>query len=253
MNSYWTINSLVILFFIGLIIYTLKLKREVAFFKQQEKELDDYSTEVATVDQQMQGIRHDYRNHLQVMSAFLSQEEYEQLKHYLLELTNELNQVDTIIRTGNTMIDSLVNTKLTRAKKSGVNIVAQALAPESLTIDKVDLAVLIGNLLNNALEATTVTIKYTKNNNNEAPDQFIRLYIAPIKNNLYISITNSMTQAPKQNFLSWKAPNRVGYGLNRINQVVDKYDGIIKRNWEEGVFATEITIPIEPNIEIAQE
>lgn len=42
MNSYWTINSLVILFFIGLIIYTLKLKREVAFFKQQEKELDDY-------------------------------------------------------------------------------------------------------------------------------------------------------------------------------------------------------------------
>lgn len=225
-------------------IFVIKLKRDLSFHKLQEKELDHYSTEVETVYQQMQGIRHDYRNHLQVMSAYLINKEINELEIYLLELTNELNQVDTIIRTGNTMLDAIVNTKLTRAKAKGVTLHAHALAPEKIALEKVDLAVLLGNLLNNALEATTRLEDKQTPVEIKQSDHFIRLYIAPIKGNLYISVTNTMSHHPKQNFLSLKAPNRVGYGLKRINQVVEKYDGILKRSWEDGVFATEITLPL---------
>lgn len=223
------------------IVVIIKLLREIAFHRLQEQELDAYATEVESVYRQMRGIRHDYRNHLQIMSAYLTNQEYDNLDQYLLELTNELNQVDTIIRTGNTMIDAIVNTKLTRAKNQGVILYANALAPTDIPFEKTDLAILLGNLLNNALEATT---RPKKNSNTILQEQFIRLYIAPMKGNLYISLTNTMSVNPSAQFTSWKAPNRQGYGLKRINQVVEKYNGILKRSWEDGVFATEIIMPL---------
>lgn len=239
MNNPNTISLIIALIILFLSIIIIKLKRELNFHKMQEKELDHYSTEIEVVYNQMSGIRHDYRNHLQVIAAYIQAEQVDDLKSYVQSLTNELNQVDTIIRTGNTLIDAMVNTKLTKAKDKGINLHAQAIAPNQLNIEKVDLAIILGNLLNNALEATQLS-----SGSVDGEQAFIRLYIAPIKGNLYISITNSMAINPKSNFLSLKAPNRQGYGLRRIDQVVEKNNGIVNRNWENGIFATEITLPL---------
>lgn len=213
-------------------------RKELKFHKLQQKELDDYATEVESVYRQLRGIRHDYRNHLQVMEAFTQTKQLESLQHYIHQLTNELNQVDTIIRTGNTMIDALVNTKLTRAQEAGVDLDATAIAPRDLPIEAVDLAIIIGNLLNNAVEATTLQLSV------EGMTPFIRVYIAPMKSNLYISVTNTMLKNPQARFMSWKGVNRQGYGLRRIDQTVEKNQGHVNRQWEDGVFVTEITLPL---------
>lgn len=230
---------ILLIFIITLVFYLLFLRRELQFHKLQQKELDDYAIEIEAIYSEMRGIRHDYRNHMQVMAAYLQKEELLHLENYMDELTNELNQVDTIIRTGNTLIDALVNTKLTRAQTKRVSIDATAIAPAELSIQDVDLAIVLGNLLNNAIEATTI-----QKNKKLTGERFIRLYIAPIKNNLYISVTNTMDQNPQKNYLSLKAPNRQGYGLRRIDQTIQKYNGLVNRQWEDGVFATEITIPL---------
>ncbi len=201
----------------------------------RDTELSQYTLEVETIYNKMRGIRHDYRNNLQVMQAFLQAGELASLEKYLDELVNEMNQVDTIIRTGNVLIDSLVNTKMSIAKNNGVNVDATALAPKDLTIDATDVATILGNLLNNAIEATT---------NSKNQDKFIRVYIAPMKDMLYINVTNSMDKSPKINFKSLKAPNRMGFGLHRIDATVKKYNGFLNRQWEEGVFSTEITLPL---------
>lgn len=223
---------------IGLILLTIYQRKELNFHKLQQKELDDYATEVESIYRQLRGIRHDYRNHLQVMEAFTETKQLAQLRQYIRQLTNEMNQVDTIIRTGNTMIDALVNTKLTRAQEAGVALDATAIAPRNLAIEDVDLAIIIGNLLNNAVEATTLQLSAK----GMAP--FIRLYIAPMKNNLYISVTNTMFKNPQARFMSLKGVNRQGYGLRRIDQTVDKNKGHVNRQWEDGVFVTEITLPL---------
>lgn len=233
---FWIAIGLGILALIA-IIYVIYQRKEIAFYKLQQEELDQYATEVETVYRQLRGIKHDYRNHLQGMSAFIETNQLSELQDYIHQLNNELNQVDTIIRTGNTMVDALVNTKLTIAQEKGVELHATAIAPEKLSIENVDLAIILGNLLNNAIEATT----QMHGNNTE---QFIRLYIAPMKDNLYISVTNTMKKNPQPRFLSLKAPNRQGYGINRIDQAVEKYHGLVNRQWEDGIFATEITIPL---------
>ncbi|MCR8969800.1 response regulator [Facklamia sp. 7083-14-GEN3] len=217
--------------------YIYLLRRELKFHQLQQKELDNYALEVESVYRQMRGIRHDYRNHLQVVQAYLNGQDYRSLDTYLQELTNEMNQVDTIIRTGNTLIDALVNTKLSRAQSRGVEVHASAIAPSKLSVNSTDLAVILGNLLNNALEATA--------NSNNQKAAFIRLYIAPLKNTFYISLQNSMDQKPRQGFLSLKGANRQGYGLKRIDEAVNKNQVIVNRQWEEGVFATEVTLPLK--------
>lgn len=237
---------IIVLCFIILLLtaFILYQRKEINFHKLQQAELDDYATEVEHIYSQLRAIRHDYRNHLQVMDVFVQSKQYDLLEDYILQLNNELNQVDTIIQTGNTLIDALVNTKLTIAKQSGIELDATAIAPADLTVQNVDLAVIIGNLLSNAIEATSQQLK----KQDESPP-FIRLYIAPMKNNLYINITNTMDINPQQQFMSLKAPNRQGYGIRRIDQTVQKYQGFVNRQWEDGVFATEITIPlIQPTI-----
>lgn len=235
-NWLWFTLVLGILTLILTIIVVFQ-RKEIGFYKLQEEELDQYATEVETVYRQLRGIKHDYRNHLQGMSAFIETDQVDELDNYIHQLNNELNQVDSIIRTGNTMIDALVNTKLTIAQEQGVELYATAIAPEKLPIENVDLAIILGNLLNNAVEATTKTGRTER-------EQFIRLYIAPMKDNLYISVTNTMKKNPLPQFLSLKAPNRQGYGINRIDQAIEKYHGLVNRQWEDGVFATEITIPL---------
>ena len=235
-NWVWIAIGLGVLALI-LIVYVIYQRKEIAFYKLQQAELDQYATEVETVYRQLRGIKHDYRNHLQGVSAFIETNQLDELQDYIHQLNNELNQVDTIIRTGNTMVDALVNTKLTIAQESGVELHATAIAPEKLSIENVDLAIILGNLLNNAIEATT---KVDENKT----EQFIRLYIAPMKDNFYISVTNTMKRNPQPRFLSLKGPNRQGYGINRIDQAVEKYEGLVNRQWEDGVFATEITIPL---------
>jgi len=227
---------LIILLSAGIVI--VRQKKSIDFYKIQEKELDQYSVEVETIYRQMRGIRHDYRNHLQVMHTLMNDHRLDELDAYIKQLTNELNQVDTIIQTGNTMIDAIVNTKLTAAKHKGISLYATAIAPNELGVEHVDLAIILGNLLTNAIEAT-------EKESNSADERFIRLYIAPMKNTLYINVTNTMTENPKPSLFSLKSINRRGYGLYRIDQAVERYQGMVNRKWEDGVFATEVTLPLK--------
>lgn len=235
-NMIWA-GILISIIVFGVFIY-FRQKKLIDYYKIQEKELDRYAIEVEAIYNQMRGIRHDYRNHLQVMNTLINNQRINELDAYIKQLTNELNQVDTIIQTGNTMIDAIVNTKLTTAKNKGIELFATAIAPKVLSIEHVDLAIILGNLLNNAIEATS---KET----DKLDEQFIRLYIAPMKQTLYISVTNTMSENPTPSFSSLKSVNRRGYGLSRINKAVEKYEGIVNRKWEEGVFATEVTLPLK--------
>ena len=123
-------------------------------------------------------------------------------------------------------------------KEKNIAVDAVALVPGKVSVSGVDLSVLIGNLLDNAMEACM-----------ELPagkERFIRIYIDIMKKQLYIAVTNSMkgkAQKAGGRFLSRKEGTH-GFGLYRIDGIVAKYGGYLKRRTEEGVFATEITLPL---------
>lgn len=204
----------------------------------QNELVDKHYAEVETMYRKMRGWRHDYHNHIQVLKAHLEFGRYEEAGQYLAMLNDDLTTVDTVIKTGNVMVDAILNSKLTMIKEREIQVDATAVVPQDVPFSGIDLSVLIGNLLDNAMEACAQVLN--------KDERFIRIYIDIVKKQLYISVTNSMDGRARRKglqYLSTKAGLH-GFGLLRIDRIASKYGGFINRQNEEGVFATEVMLPL---------
>lgn len=86
---------------------------------------------------QMRGWRHDYHNHIQAMLALTDKPE--ELRSYLWKLNDDLTTVDTVLKTGNVMVDAILNSKLSLIKSKHIAVNAKASVPSTLRISEIDL------------------------------------------------------------------------------------------------------------------
>ena len=141
------------------------------------------------------------------------------------------------MESGNVSLDAILNSKLSYAIKQNISVNYKASVPQSLTVSDIDLCVLIGNLVDNAVEACEKLPQ---------EERFLRLYIGVFRKQLYISVTNATGEVIKKldnEYITAKRGNH-GHGLKRIDNTVEKYGGFINRKNEPGVFATEIMLPL---------
>ena len=193
--------------------------------------------EVQNIYKTMRGWRHDYHNHIQALLALVGNEE--KTREYLLRLNDDLTTVDTVLKTGNVMVDAILNSKLSLIKSRQIAVNAKAIVPARLQVSEIDLCVVIGNLLDNAMEACL--------KQEEESDRFIRIFIGVMKGQLYLSVTNSTggeIRKEGKRYLSTKDSPSHGFGLMRVDRIAEKYDGYVNRQHEEGVFATEVLLPL---------
>ncbi len=208
----------------------------------QSELIEKQVREIQNMYRQVRGWRHDYRNHINNMKIQLSEGNYDKLAEYLRELADDLDTVDTVIKTGNVMADAILNSKLGVAEKLKVRLNVKANIPDKLPISDVELCSMLGNMLDNAVEAC---------NSLPEAERFMRIYIGKLKGQLYLSVQNSAGRVRREKgaYLSTKedassSAKLHGYGLFRIDRVAKKYGGYVNRQNEEGVFATEIMIPL---------
>lgn len=201
--------------------------------------VEKHFEEVENMYRQTRGWRHDLKNHIQTMKAHAAMGEYDKLGEYMNELDTDLNRVDQIIKTGNVKIDAVLNSKLSLARAKNINVEAKAIVPKELAVSEVDLSVILGNLMDNAMEACLKI--------GEEDRRFLRVYIDVLKGQLYIYVMNSMQDSPRRIgriYLTTKDSRNHGFGLMRMDKVVEKYHGYLDRQNEEGVFATEVMLPL---------
>ena len=235
----WIPLGLLVLCLLGLLVrhWVIQLvDKRIANY--QSDLLNRHIEEVEQMYRQVRGWRHDYRNHIQVMKAHLDAGRYEELDHYLQLLGENLTSVDTVIKTGNVMVDAILNSKLNLAASQKIAVNVKATVPPTLSVESIDICVILGNLMDNAIEACM-----------RLPDsekRFIRVYMGSHKGQFYISVTNAAAVLRRKgtSYLSTKSQSGHGIGLVRIDRVAAKYGGAVNRQSEEGVFATEILLPI---------
>ena len=233
---------LLIMFAVLVILYVTRLYFRHIIEQQISRYQNDltlrHCEEVENMYRQTRGWRHDFKSHLQTMHAYLEMGQITQLELYMHELMDDYNQVDITLKTGNTMLDAILNSKLSILKSRDIHVDATASVPDVLSVSDIDLCVMIGNLLDNAMEACLKL---------PPEDRFVRLYIAKAKQNLYLYIMNSADGSYRKTFggyLSTKTTDSHGYGLQRIDNVIHKYKGYCNRQDEGNVFATEILLPL---------
>lgn len=191
--------------------------------------------EIRSTYKEMRGWRHDFRNHMHVLRIHLENGEFEKCRSYLLQLEKDLEEVDLKIKSGNAMADAILNSKMSLAKTKDIRLDVTAKIPEQLPISDTEFCVIFGNLMDNALEACE------KIGNHE--ERFIRVYIGIYKKQFYMSVTNATNQTKRiEHYITNKGSGH-GFGLYRIDKIVKKYQGYLKRGSEPGVFVTEIMLP----------
>lgn len=215
--------------------FSKQIDKRIAAY--QRELIETHYREVENMYRQIRGWRHDYRNHIQMMKVLAANGDMDALKVYLDELDTDLNTVDTVVKTGNPMADAILNSKISLARSRNIPTQVDAHIPVKLKMSELDLCCIIGNLFDNAMEASMALPEEKR---------MIRVYMDMKGTQLYISFTN-FTAAKKldkvgKGFKSSKGGGH-GFGLVRIDDIVSRYDGYLSRNSEDGAFTTEILIP----------
>lgn len=216
-------------------LFSKKVEKQIASY--QHELIETHYREVDNMYRQIRGWRHDYRNHIQAMKAYAAAGDWDAIRQYLDLLDKDLSTVDTVVKTGNAMTDAILNSKISLAKSKGIQVVADAHIPVKLKSSEIDLCCIIGNLFDNAIEASM-----------KLPEEqrLIRVYMDMKNTQLYISFTNFTAgkKLMKEGglFRSTKGKGH-GFGLVRMDAIVERLEGYISRNSEDGAFTTEILLP----------
>lgn len=216
-------------------LFSKQIDKRIAAY--QRELIETHYQEVDNMYRKMRGWRHDYRNHIQAMKVMAANGNMDGIKTYLDELDTDLNTVDTVVKTGNAMADAILNSKISLAQSKSIAVHCDAHIPVKLQMSELDLCCILGNLFYNAIEASLSLPE---------SERQIRVYMDMKGTQLYISFTN-FTSGRKLNrfgniFKTSKGDGH-GFGLVRIDNIIERLGGYLSRNSEDGAFTTEILIP----------
>ena len=213
--------------------------RKKTFLKIVELQTEQSKThldEVRSIHKEMRGYKHDFHNHLQTLKGYIEAGENERALKYIEELDYGVMNTDTLLKTGNVSVDVILSAKIAKAKSKGINVTVKANLPDNLNITDVELSIVIGNLLDNAIEACVQTTE---------AEPFIRVYLIMKSNMLYFSMLNSSGDKLKKDgsLFNSKKGGFHGFGLRRAESIIEKHGGWIKYNSEDGAFSSEFLVP----------
>jgi sensor histidine kinase regulating citrate/malate metabolism len=181
--------------------------------------------------------RHDIVNHLTIIQMMVQKNEQSRLVEYLANLLKVSNQHEKFIRSGNIIIDCILNYKLQVIEQKDIQVLLDINIPEELTIDPLDMTVILGNLLDNAINASD---KLGKENRK------ISIIIRLDKDVLRINIKNKyngvVLYKGDKIITSQKDKLNHGIGLMNVKNVIDKYQGIFNIEITENDFSVIVLL-----------
>ncbi|MCM1287779.1 MAG: ATP-binding protein [Clostridium sp.] len=229
-NILFVVVSLVLLLYIKL-IYTYEQKRKNDILK---RELDLYLDNIKeNTILEMKKNRHDLKHKLTYMLVLSRNKEYEKLEAYIEELA-DLKSADglSVAKTNHTLIDTLVNSKYVAAQSCGIRFRAKLDIPYNLPFDNADLCVILGNVLDNAIEA---------NRKQGIEDAYINLKMKYDRGNLAIFLENTFDGIVKKDSkgkLVTRKKNRESHGIGicSIQNSLTKYHGYMGINVKDKIY-----------------
>jgi len=238
------IISIVILFVINVFVFYLYDELMKSYDEKVERVLlleqnNAYLKQLDIINQSQVNLKilsHDIKNHVLALQSLLDNNDYKEADDYLKTVVDHINYTDEYSRSGNFEIDSILNYKISKAKIYGINCDVSLKVPEKLNIRSFDLSVILGNLMDNAIEATL----------RSKEEKQISISIELDRNVLYISIYNSFDGILnyKNDKLSTTHMDKEnhGLGLNSIRKSVDMYNGTMKIHHNKKKFYVDVLI-----------
>ena len=240
----WIILSVILLF--AILFYRVNQQREmeaeIAKLKQEQAEIveRDYQALRRTYADNAK-LYHDLHNHIEAIYQCLIQGDTREAVRYCEDLRTPVRQILQTVWTGDKALDYLINSKMALAEQEQIKTKVNIEYPHNTNIRSVDLTTILGNLLDNALEAAKA-----------APEglRFLNLTIRRINAMLIIKVENGYGSTPVQEngklLTSKKDKAFHGWGLKSVQTAADRYDGTIRTDYKDHVFQSVVTLSFQP-------
>ncbi|MBQ1251988.1 MAG: sensor histidine kinase [Firmicutes bacterium] len=208
-----------------------KMEKEIA----EEKNLY-YAKQLETQSSMLESLRsyqHDLKNYAIVADAYFDNEEYDKVREYYYEVMRRPLLENKEYFSGNAVVDSLLNYKAFEAKKKGVDFDVKMTIPPTLRIPSSNLAIVLANLMDNAIEAAA-----------EADEKTVHIKLTYAHHCVMLKMWNRYSGTLKTSgtrFLTTKE-NAIlhGYGLKNVKRIIDENGGTIAFHDEDNVFTVHV-------------
>lgn len=240
----WIILSLILMF--AILFYRVNRQREmeleIAKLKQDRAEIleRDYQALRRTYADNAK-LYHDLHNHIEAIYQCLTGGDIQEAVQYCEELRTPVREISQTVWTGDKAIDYLISSKMALAEQEHIQTAVNIEYPRNTNIRSVDLTTILGNLLDNALEAAETASDCLR---------FLNLTIRRINAMLIIKVENGYGEAPAQEngkLLTSKMDKAFhGWGLKSVQTAAERYDGAINTEYTDGIFKTVVTLSFQP-------
>lgn len=212
--------------------------RDSDIYKQQTYAYKNQLEVIMESQNQVRALRHDMKNHILALQALVQRKEVEETNKYLDSMKNFMTNPEEYVKTGNDTVDSLLNYKIQKANEV-LNVVETKISiPEQLRLRSFDLNVLLGNLLDNAIDASMQT-----------EDKKLKITIKLDKGIIFLNICNSCQRIAdgRSDFWETTKEDRVnhGIGLKNVRKIVEKHHGDIAFLYENESMKTDVMMYVK--------
>lgn len=202
----------------------------------------DYYKQVEEAQAEVTALRHDLKRHLHSIVSLLQMEQYEQALEYINGIYDSTNHLTVPVSSGNRMVNIMLSRTKQQAEEADITFTTNIMIPPTLPIENVDMCIILGNLLDNAVEACN---RIT----GDSVRKYINVEILFRKAFLVISITNSFNgeyQMKGSRYESTKTGETFcGIGLSNVSTVVERYEGDMKISHDDHAFTVSIMLALE--------
>lgn len=236
----WSILSVLLL--VAILFFhmnrQLAMEKEIARLTAEQAALleRDYQT-LNNIYSANAKLFHDLHNHIEVMRRYLAQGKAVEAMRYLEDMRTPVQEIAKGVWTGDDAVDYLIGSKLSLAEQAHIKTNVNIEFPRNTDIKSADLTAILGNLLDNALEAC----RHTKDEL-----RFLRLVIRRINTMLIIKVENGCDIPPVQTNGALQSTKQDsgfhGWGLKSVRTAAERYDGAIETHYEDNIFRAVVTL-----------
>ena len=180
--------------------------------KEQIKHLD----EIVVTQNQIKKFKHDFLNYEIGLKSYLESKDCDGAISYLNSLSDNFGNSENIIETGNAALDAILSAKKAIAESKGILFTTQIQIPKKLDVEAIDMCIIFGNAIDNAIEACEKIKDKSKK---------IDLTLICQDKRVFCKITNTIAERPNNIFKTSKSDTQNhGFGLDNIKTSLAKYN-----------------------------
>lgn len=222
---------------VGVVLCALFLVFRIFYMAHRQNEIlnqlavqKDFGEKTILSDEELRRFRHDYKNHMIVVNAYLESGKIDEAREYLNSISSSIGGIVNKIKTGNFVSDAILNSKAVSAAGNGTKISFSGIIPPD-GIESEDLCTVLANLIDNAAEACE-----------KLPgEKTIDVEARKVAGYFILSISNPTSGAKNPKLRTTKSDRRNhGIGLKNVERALKKYNGALSTENENGVFTASV-------------